>query len=79
MIIGGELCPRLIIQRAVDETVAKENWDRLALLFLGGGGSHFACYREGGLASDCDASKVTLEYVMSSQVKDKLNLVSPPC
>ncbi|XP_074620994.1 uncharacterized protein LOC141879614 isoform X2 [Acropora palmata] len=25
MIIGGELCPRHIIQRAVDETVAKEN------------------------------------------------------
>ena len=56
MIIGGELCPRHIIQRAVDETVAKENWDRLALLFLGGGGLHFACYREGGLASDCDGS-----------------------
>ena len=76
MIIGGELCPRHIIQRAVDETVAKENWDRLALLFLGGGGPHFACYREGGLASDCDASKVPLECVISSQVKDKLNLVS---
>lgn len=56
MIIGGELCPRHVIQRAVDETVAKENWDRLALLFLGGGGLHFACYREGGLASDCDGS-----------------------
>ena len=76
MIIGGELCPRHIIQRAVDEAVARENWDRLALLFLGGGGPHFACYREGGLASDCDASKVPLELVISSQVRDKLNLVS---
>ena len=76
MIIGGELCPRHIIQRAVDEAVAKENWDRLALLFLGGGGPHFACHREGGLASDCDASKVPLELVISSQVRDKLNLVS---
>ena len=76
MIISGELCPRHIIQRAVDEAVATENWDRLALLFLGGGGPHFACHREGGLASDCDASKVPLELVISSQVRDKLNLVS---
>ena len=76
MIISGELCPRHIIQRAVDEAGARENWDRLGLLFLGGGGPHFACHREGGLASDCDASKVPLELVISSQVRDKLNLVS---
>ena len=29
-----------------------------------------------GWQSDCDASKVPLECVISSQVKDKLNLVS---
>ena len=75
-IIGEELCPQHIIQRAVDDAVTKENWEKLRVLFLGGGGPYLACPGEGGLASECDASRVPLEHVISSQVKDKFGLVT---
>ena len=70
------LCPQGIIQRAVDEAIAKENWERLRVLFLGGGGPFEASPGEGGLASECDASQVPLELIISSQVKDKEDLVT---
>ena len=70
------MCPQHIIQRAVDDAVANKNWERLRVLLLGGGGPHVACPGEGGLASDCDVSQVPLENVISSQVKDKYDLVT---
>ena len=69
------LCPQHIIQRAVDDAVAKQNWESLHVLFLGGGGPYDACPGGGGLASRCSASRVPLEHVISSQVKDKKELV----
>ena len=75
MNIGGEFCPPAIIQRAVDDAIAKENWEGLRVLFLGGGGPYEACPGEGGLASSCSASHVPLELLISSKVTDKKELV----
>ena len=60
----------------MDDAIEKENWERLRVLFLGGGGPYEACPGEGGLASECDASQVPLELLISSQVKDKKDLVT---
>lgn len=76
MTIGEGLCPQNIIQKAVDDAIGKENWERLRVLFLGGGGPYDACPGEGGLASECDASQVPLELLVSSPVKDKKTLVT---
>lgn len=76
MNIDEGLCSQSIIQRAVDDAISKENWKRLRVLFLGGGGPFGACLGEGGLASGCDASKVPLNHLITSDVAEKTFLVS---
>ena len=60
----------------MDDAISKQSWERLRVLFLGGGGPFLACPDEGGLASGCDASQVPLDLLMRSQVAEKLCLVS---
>lgn len=74
--IDERLCSQTIIQRAVDDAISKQSWERLRVLFLGGGGPLLACPDEGGLASGCDASQVPLDLLIQSQVAEKLCLVS---
>ena len=74
--VDERLCSQAIIQRAVDDAISKQSWERLRVLFLGGGGSFLACPDEGGLASGCDASQVPLDLLIQSQVAEKLLLVS---
>lgn len=74
--IDEMLCSQSIIQRAVDDAISKQSWERLRVLFLGGGGPFLACPDEGGLASGCDASQVPLDLLIQSQVAEKLCLVS---
>lgn len=76
MNIDEELCSKTIIQRAVDDAISKQSWERLRVLFLGGGGPFGACPGEGGLASGCDASQVPLDLLITSQVAEKTFLVS---
>ena len=74
--IDESLCSQTIIQRAVDDAISQQSWERLRVLFLGGGGPFLACPDEGGLASGCDASQVPLDLLLQSQVAEKLCLVS---
>ena len=60
----------------MDDAISKQSWERLRVLFLGGGGPFLACPDEGGLASGCDASHVPLDLLIQSQVTEKLCLVS---
>ena len=74
--IGEELCFSTIIQRAVDDAISKQSWERLRVLFLGGGGPFDAFPGDGGLASGCDASQVPLDLLIASNVAEKSGLVS---
>lgn len=74
--IDEGLCSQTIIQKAVDDAISKQSWERLRVLFLGGGGPFLACPGEGGLAGGCDASQVPLDLLIQSQVEEKLCLVS---
>lgn len=76
MNVDAGFCSPALIQRAVDDAISKHNWERLCMLFAGGGGPYDACIGEGGLASGCDASQVPLDLVIAAKVADKLNLLS---
>ena len=75
--VGESACLTVaIVQRAVQDAVMKKDWERLRVLFLGGGGPTEAFYGEGGIASECDTSQVPLDLVVASKVSDKTNLIS---
>lgn len=69
-------CSQVIIQRAVDDAISKQDWERLGVLFVGGGGPYDAPVGEGGLASGCDSSQVPLDLVIASSVAYKSNLLT---
>ena len=69
-------CSQVIIQRAVDDAISKQDWERLGVLFVGGGGPYDALVGEGGLASGCDSSQVPLDLVIASSVAYKSNLLT---
>ena len=74
--IDEGLCSQTIVQRAVDDAISQQSWERLHVLFLGGGGPFMTCPDEGGLASCCDASQVPLDLLIQSHLAEKSSLVS---
>ncbi|XP_022800232.1 TPR and ankyrin repeat-containing protein 1-like isoform X2 [Stylophora pistillata] len=74
--VNEAFCSQIIIQRAVDDAVSKQNWERLRVLFVGGGGPYDAPVGKGGLASGCDSSQVPLDLVIASSVAYKSNLLT---
>ena len=68
--------PRNLIQTAVDKAVADKDWQRLHLLFMGGGGEKRFQKGSGGLGTGCDASSVPLEEVIHCDFKDLTDFIS---
>ena len=68
--------PRTLIQTIVNQTVAKKDWEKLHLLFLGGGGKKQHKKGSGGLAAGCDASGVPLDEVMRCDFPDLRTFIS---
>ncbi|KAJ7371751.1 hypothetical protein OS493_023089 [Desmophyllum pertusum] len=68
--------PQPIIQSAMNKAVADKDWNRLHLLFLGGGGQKQFKKGSGGLATGCDASSVPLEEVIRCAFPDLKTFIS---
>lgn len=62
--------PQNFIQTVINKAVADRDWNRLHLLFLGGGGEKQYKKGSGGLATGCDASSVPLEEVIRNDLPD---------
>ena len=68
--------PQNLIQTAVDKAVAEKDWQRLHLLFMGGGGEQRFQKGSGGLGTGCDASSVPLEEIIHCDFKDLTDFIS---
>ena len=64
-----------ILTRLIKEVTLKREWEKLYLLFLGGGGQRQFIKGEGGVATGCDASEIPLELVMLSGTEIRSQLV----
>ena len=68
--------PRNLLQTVIAEAVDDKDWDRLHLLFMGGGGEKRFQKGSGGLGTGCDASSVPLEEVIHCDFKDLTDFIS---
>ena len=62
--------PKDFIQMVINKAVADRDWNRLHLLFMGGGGEKQHQKGCGGLATGCDASGVPLDEVIRTNFPD---------
>lgn len=55
------------MQRLLRELVARHEWDKVFMLYLGGGGMQRFSVGEGGLATGCRAACVPIELLVNSK------------
>ena len=61
--------PRECMDKYLKECMAREDWVKLELLFLGGGGQQCYIEGEGGLATGCNVSEISLVDLIKSKKK----------
>ena len=61
--------PRECMDKYLKECMAREDWVKLELLFLGGGGQQRYVEGEGGLATGCNVSEISLVDLIKSKKK----------
>ena len=64
--------PRQLIEKLTSSVIQKRDWDKLRILYLGGGGPTSQPIGDGGLATDTDASSVPLGEIIRSTDSDEL-------
>ena len=67
--------PNPILETLVKQLVEKRTWDKLHVLYLGGGGPQRYAPGEGGLATGIDASGIPIELVMDAGDKYRVPLI----
>ena len=68
--------PQSVTQKVINKAIAEKDWNRLHLLFMGGGGDRRFEKGSGGLGTGCDASIVPLEEVIRCDFPDLMNFIS---
>ena len=56
--------PQNLTQKMIDKAVTEKDWNRLYVLFMGGGGEKCFETGSGGLGTGCDAMNVPLERII---------------
>lgn len=67
--------PNPILEKLIKQLVEKRTWDKLHVLYLGGGGPQRYSPGEGGLATGIDASGIPIELVFEAGDKYRVPLV----
>ena len=68
--------PHDVTQKVINKAVAEKDWNRLHVLFMGGGGGRRFQKGSGGLGTGCDASIVPLEDVIRCDFPDLTKFIS---
>ena len=56
--------PQYLTQKMIDKAVTDKDWNRLYVLFMGGGGEQRFDKGSGGLGTGCDARNIPLERII---------------
>lgn len=67
--------PNPILENLIKQLVEKRTWDKLHVLYLGGGGPQRYSPGEGGLATGIDASGIPIELVFDAGDKYRVPLI----
>lgn len=67
--------PNPILENLVKQLVEKKTWDKLHVLYLGGGGPQRFSPGEGGLATGIDASGIPIELVLDAGDRYRVPLI----
>ncbi|XP_048589125.1 TPR and ankyrin repeat-containing protein 1 isoform X2 [Nematostella vectensis] len=68
--------PEAVVKRAVKDACATQDWAKLDMLYLGGGGSKRCRKGEGGFATGMSAADIPIEHIVQSTYMRKAQLIT---